>query len=137
MNVLTAFIKLFIVADEPDSKDHQAVRAHRKAVVAWRQWMGWSQVILWGFFWWSIGMGTVLGMDMLGQGFARAETVNRIEVQLLAESILQDRIRHCNASSEDSRAYFYRVLEEKLQLYEKLTGREYKLPACSDLAGVR
>lgn len=137
MSIAQALVKLFIPHDEPDPNDTKAIQSHKKAMAIWRHWIGWSQLLLWGFFWWAIGMGSALGIDALGMGFARAETVSRIEVQLLSQSILETRIRQCNASSAEGRRYFLTLLQEKLKQYHDLTGQDYPLPSCADLEGIK
>lgn len=109
--------------------------ASPKARAVWRQWQGAGMVGIWFFAWWAIGaFGSV---PFLGSGFAKAETMNRVQVQLLSEAILQNRIRHCNATTPDSRAYLYNIIQGQLLEYSSLTGKTYPLPRCEDLAGVK
>jgi hypothetical protein len=131
-----AFLKMFISPEEPDAEDVKAVTSHRRAMVAWRHWVGWSQIGMWLVVGWAFGFGSLLGIQSLGSGFARAETVDRIELQLLSDAILQDWIRNCKATSEDGKSYFWKLLSEKRAKYYQLTGQVYELPDCKDLRGV-
>ena len=136
MGTLSAFAKLFIPSPEPDPDDKQAVKHHARALVAWRHWMGWSQLLLWGFFWWAIGLGSAMGIESLGSGFARAETANRIEKRQLEELIIAEHERYCLAKKgSEARSYYWQRLQEKQDEYENITGKRYVLLPCEDIIG--
>lgn len=101
----------------------------------WRQWIGLGMIGIWVFAWWAVGA-TAQVAPFLGQGFAKHSTVLTVQVELLEERILENRIRHCNATSAQSRAFIFDLIQKQMRRYRELTGQEYRLPECGDLAGL-
>ncbi len=75
----------------------------------------------------------------LGTGFAQSVDVdsNRAAIEATRIDLLEDVIfklqqQRCKIPPNQRGIYTER-LQEKLRLYQKLTGRQYQLPACEDL----
>jgi hypothetical protein len=84
----------------------------------------------------ALGMAAWTGFE----GFARASETQVIIGQLkdlragqIEESILQLRIKHCEADSAAAKQLYWERIAELMTKYQQITGRVYSLPACSDL----
>jgi hypothetical protein len=97
---------------------------------AWYAWVGGSILSLWFIFWWSIGM---FPTPAFGEGFARAEQVDRLEARYIENEVIDAVERRCTAQTPQSRRYFSERITEKLDDYRKLTGTKIVLPTCRDL----
>jgi hypothetical protein len=62
-----------------------------------------------------------------------SQRVDRIDQRLLESNILDLRIRQCAASTTEARQLYASRLQPLLIEYISLTGKNYPLPACSDL----
>lgn len=86
----------------------------------------------WLFAAWSLGM-----VPAFGSGFASQTDVKQIQTSLMETSILDLRIRYCEApDGTDVKLFFLKQTQEKLRLYEEQTGVDYHLPDCKDLVYV-
>ena len=140
MGTLQKFFHLFLPNHMPDPEDPDYeihLKQHNRAIAMWRQWMGYSQIALWLFFWWTLGLGSALGVQVLGNGFARAESVSRVEKRQLEQIIQADHDRYCKAKpGTEAKHIYWENLQAHQEEYEAITGKEYKLPPCSEIAGV-
>ncbi len=60
-------------------------------------------------------------------------TVAAIQVQLVEQSLLDARLRQCKADTAETKQYYYERLQEKMNLYFELVGRNWKAPACVEV----
>ena len=137
MATIQKFFHLFLPNHEPDPEDPEYERhmiQHKRALAIWRQWMGYSQIGLWLFFWWTLGLGSVVGVSVLGQGFARAESVSRVEKRQLEQIIQADQERYCKAGKgSEAKHIYWENLQQHQEEYEKITGKRYPLPPCDEV----
>lgn len=59
--------------------------------------------------------------------------VSDIKIQLLEEALFDARLRQCKAETNDAKQYYYQRLQEKMNAYYNVTGRNYRVPACSEI----
>lgn len=98
----------------------------RRAIVVF------SIVMFWLFAGWTLGI-----LPAFGAGFARAETMNRVEANQIESSILNRRIRYCSAPvGSETSLFFLKSVNEKLKEYFQLTSLSYNLPTCPELVYV-
>ena len=100
----------------------------------WYLWAGSSLVCMWLFFWWAIG---AWPLEAFGQGFARAEDVQGIKVQLLETDVLRARIAQCEAPTSEVRQFYATRLQRLQREYQALTKNDFPLPTCAEIVGPR
>lgn len=97
---------------------------------------GWVLFVT-GHMLWVCGLLASVGLTSPFAQAAEAETikssVNEIKVQLLEQSLMDARLRHCKAETPDSKQYYYDRLQEKMNAYYALTHRNYPVPACAEI----
>jgi hypothetical protein len=86
---------------------------------------------------WAMGWLAFIGLA----GPASAEEVESIkgdvrsiQVQLLEQSLFEVRLSQCKAETTETRRYYYTKLQEKMDLYFRLTGRNYNPPDCKEIS---
>jgi hypothetical protein len=84
-------------------------------------------------------MGAFAGWGFIAP-FASAAEVNTlktdvtiIKIQLLEQELFDVRLRQCKAESSESRQYYYNRLQEKMNVYFHITGRNYLPPECKEI----
>lgn len=96
--------------------------------------VGWVNACAWL---WAVGLAGVVGISSLGGGFARAETVDKIQAELLAEKI--ERVETIICMTGDGQAD-RQILDYRRTLrdaYQTAAGRPYDTPPCSLLLKIR
>lgn len=91
------------------------------------------------FMLWASGALAFAGIGV--SPFASASEVARlnqdvtgIKVQLLEQTLFDVRLRQCKAESTESRQYYYERLQEKMNDYFYITGRNWQPPACEEIS---
>lgn len=86
---------------------------------------------------WVCGFLAGLG---IASPFAKAEEskavndmVLDLRVQILETSLLDARLRQCKADTPETKQYYYERLQEKMNQYFNITGRNYKPPQCAEI----
>ena len=79
-------------------------------------------------------------LTILHPGFASAGDLKQVIAQLeqsrlstIDTAILDLRIRHCAAQTTEARQLYWSKMSPLMSEYQRMTGRQYTLPACADL----
>ena len=95
-----------------------------------------------------LGLGAItaaaFGLTPWSQGFARQADVQTNQSAIVKEirqnraqsvdaSLLDLRIKHCQAKDDTSRQLYWSRIAALMQEYQRLTGQTWPLPSCSDL----
>ena len=74
------------------------------------------------------------------QGFAHTQDVQGLvteirqnRAQSIDNQLLELRIKHCKATTDESKQLYWAKIAPLMGEYQQLTGRAYQLPACADL----
>lgn len=92
-------------------------------------------------FCWCLGATLVaFGMTPGFQGFAKAGDLQAVVGELrqnratdVDNQLLELRIRHCKATTDEAKQLYWSKIKPLLDEYQRLTGRGYVIPYCTDL----
>lgn len=59
--------------------------------------------------------------------------VTGIKLQLLEQNLFDIRLRQCKAETSESRQFYYERLQEKMNAYFEITGRNWHAPDCKEI----
>lgn len=62
------------------------------------------------------------------------QDVTGIKLQLLEQTLFDLRLRQCKAESPESRQFYYKKLQENMNLYFHITERNWEPPACTEIS---
>lgn len=68
-----------------------------------------------------------------GEVKAISAEVSEIKLQLLEQALFDVRLRQCKADTPETKQYYYTRLQEKMNAYYEITGRNYRPPACAEI----
>jgi hypothetical protein len=81
----------------------------------------------------------VLGVTPWFKGFARAEMLDEISLQIKdirisqAESSISElRAQECHTSNPQTRQFFAQLLSKRLAWYQRMSGTQFQVPDCKD-----
>lgn len=117
-SMLKALFEFFIPPLDDDPEKHRR----------WRIAIGFAVFVLSVSTLFSYGIFTWLGF----QGFARADDMKSIKVELLEERIFGVRLLHCNATTVESRQFYAAKVQELLRKFRETEG-QYRLPSCDEV----
>jgi hypothetical protein len=117
-SMIKALFEFFIPPRNDDPETHRR----------WRIAVGFAVFVLSCSTLLSYGIFKPLGF----QGFASAETVKSIEIELLEQRTFDTRLLHCNASTPESRKFYAGKVQELLSKF-RAAGLEYRLPRCEEV----
>lgn len=66
------------------------------------------------------------------QGFAYSTDVKSIKIELLEQRIFDARLRQCSATSQESRQFYAKTVQELLSKFRETEG-QYRLPSCDEV----
>jgi hypothetical protein len=76
----------------------------------------------------------------LSEGFAHTTDVKSLVVEIrqnraqtIDNQLLELRIKHCKATTDESKQLYWAKIAPLMGEYQQITGRPYQLPACADL----
>jgi hypothetical protein len=79
-------------------------------------------------------------MPTWSEGFARTADLRSLTVEIqknrvqsIDNQLLELRIKHCNATTDDAKQLYWAKIAPLIYEYQQLTNRVYNLPACGDL----
>lgn len=117
-SMMKALLEFFIPPRDDDPETHRR----------WRIAVGFAVFVLSCSTLLSYGILKPLGF----QGFASAETVKSIEIELLEKHIFDTRLLQCNANTPESRKFYAAKVQELLSKFRKAEG-QYQLPRCEEV----
>jgi len=86
------------------------------------------------FFAWIAGAVIAFGwIPPVSAGFARSEDLQALAISTMSTQLLQLRKDQCKAETSEQKVLYYRLLQETLEQYRKLTGRDWPMPPCEAL----
>jgi hypothetical protein len=80
------------------------------------------------------------GVTPVFDGFAKSDDLKNVVSEIrqnrttnVDSQLLELRIKHCDAKSSEAKRLYWSKIEQLLAEYFTLTGRQYQVPACTDL----
>ena len=125
MNIIEMLNSAFEMLVPPPTADHQTQYIYqlRVTTVACAAFLGLIAS-------WVLAAGLV--PSVFG-GFAKASTLDKVWKYQLDESIFTLRRQECQEPSGDLKATYTAMINRRMNLYDRVAGKPYPLPACSDL----
>jgi len=72
------------------------------------------------------------GMTPLSHGFAKADDLNSLRLDVDQSGISELRAQECHVTDQKTRQFYTQILTKRITDYQKLAGQPYVLPSCDD-----